>query len=189
MEADWSVEIGAGLPVIDVAWDGFLDLRSFPERIDGIEEARRHPALRGALLAFNSGDPTVFTTKCDCWKLEGAEIDPDEFAASRETASMGFASYIDVVDREPGRFASLALHEQRARAIASILHALNLRTGRVDLVVRAADLNERSGFGMTLYAAGCGANDAGAYAAWNAVLVSAVAATIAGTMQSPRMGE
>lgn len=178
MEADWSVEIGPGLPVIDVAWNGFVDLRSLPERIAAIEEARRHPAIREALLALNTGGSPVFTTKCDCWTLDNNEIDPDEFATSRETAHTGFASYIDVADIEPGRFASFELHEQQARTIASALHMVDLLQGRVDVVVRAAVLREQNGFGLTLYAAGCGATEADARAAWQAVLSAAAAATI-----------
>src|SRR5690242_15140068 len=106
MEADWSVEIGPGLPVIDAAWDGFVDLRSSPEKIHAIVEARQHPALREALLMLNGAGSPVFTTKCDCWRLPVAEIDPDEFGATREIARVGFASYIDVVERDPSRFAS-----------------------------------------------------------------------------------
>lgn len=189
MEADFSVEIGPGLPVIDVVWNGFVDLRSSPHRVDAIGEARRQPAIREALLALNTSGSHVFTAKCDCWKLNGTEIDPDEFAASRETARMGFASYVDVVDRDFDQFASFALHEERARAMVLALRALELRQGRVDVVIRAAILSERNGFGLTLYAAGCGASEADAHAVWEAVLGSAVAATIAAAAQSPRMGE
>jgi hypothetical protein len=39
MEADWSVEIGAGLPVIDADWPGFVDLRRDIRSIDSIPEA------------------------------------------------------------------------------------------------------------------------------------------------------
>ncbi|HXF25805.1 MAG TPA: hypothetical protein VN610_00960 [Bryobacteraceae bacterium] len=189
MEADWSVEIGPGLPVIDVIWDGFVDLRSSPDKVDTVEEARRQPAIREALLALNGGGSHLITTKCDCWSLTGAEIDPDEFSASRKAASMGFASYIDVVDCEPDRFVSFELQEQRARAIISALRTLELRQGRVDLVVRAAVQSTQNGFGLTLYAAGCGASEADAHAAWQAVLAAAAAATIAAATQFPCMGE
>jgi len=189
MEADWSVEIGPGLPVIDVAWNGFIDLRSSPERVAGIEEAQRHPAIREALLVLNTGGSPVFTAKCDCWMLDESEIDPDEFAANRETAHTGFASYIDIVDIEPDQFVSFKLHEQQARAIVSALRTVDLLQGRVDVVVRAAVLRERNGFGLTLYAAGCGASEPDACAAWESVLAAAVAATITAASQSPRMGE
>jgi len=189
MEADWSVEIGPDLPVIDAAWDGFVDLRSSPEKTDEIEEARQHPALREALLELNSARSPLFTTKCDCWMLPEEDIDPDEFASAGATARTGFASYIDVVERDSSRFASFEFHERRARELTSDLQKLELRQGRVDLVLRAAAFNEQSGFGCTLYAAGCGATKAEAYVAWQAVLVAAVAATIAAAAHPPHAGE
>lgn len=188
MEADWSVEIGHGLPVIDAAWHGFVDLRSSPEKIGDIEEARRHPAMRDALLALNGSNSPLYTVKCDCWMLPEAEIDPDEFAASCETARAGFASYIDVMDRNPARFGSFELHEHQVRELPSNLRKLDLRQGRVDLVVRAAVLNERPGFGITLYVAGCGSSESEAYAAWQAVLAKAVAATITAARASSSIG-
>jgi hypothetical protein len=188
MEADWSVEIGPSLPEINAGWDGFVDLRSSQEKLKSIEEARSQPALREALLKLNTSE-SVFTTKCDCWKLDEADIDADEFAASRDAAHAGFASYIDVVDRDAARFASFELHEQRVRAITSALLKLDVRQGRVDLVVRAAVYAGQSGFAVTLYAAGCGADSGRAQAAWRAVLGAAVAATIAGAAHPPYTGE
>lgn len=165
MEADWSAEIGPGLPVMDAAWDGLVDLRSFRERIESIEQARQHPAMRQTLLALNASPSPVFTTKCDCWTLPAADIDPDEFAATCDTARTGFASYIDVVDRDLARFASFEVQERRARTITSALRSIHLSRARIDLVIRAAVLRERDGFGITLYAAACGAADSDAYAA------------------------
>lgn len=185
MEADWSVEIGPGLPLIEASWNGFIDLRSSLEKIDSIEEARRHSAIRKALSLLNRAGSAMFTAKCDCWMLPEEDIDPDEFAASRATARMGFASYIDVVERDSSRFASFEFHERRARALTSDLRKLDLRQGRVDLVVRAAVVRSQDGFAMTLYAAGCGATEAEAYAAWQSVL----AATIAAASHPPHAGE
>jgi hypothetical protein len=185
MEADWSVEIGAGLPLIEASWNGFIDLRSTLEKVNSIEEARRHSVIRFAIELLNGADSALFTTKCDCWMLAEEDIDPDEFAAARATARTGFASYIDVVERDSSRFASFEFHELRARELTSDLHKLELRQGRVDLVVRAAVAHNQNGFAMTLYAAGCGATEAEAYAAWQAVL----AATIAAASHPPHAGE
>lgn len=179
MEADWSVEIGSGFPEIDGAWSGFVDLRLSLSTVDSLEEARNHPALREALLRLNAEESPIFTTKCDAWPLTSGEVDPDEFAATNITSNIGFASYIDVIERDPFRFASFALQESRARAIADVLRVNDLRQSRVDLVLRQAHLRENSGFGLTLYVAGCGANISEAETAWQAALEAAVAATIA----------
>lgn len=181
MEADWSVEVGPGLLCIEASWEGFVDLGSSPEKLASIEEARRHSAIRKALPWLNDAGSPVFTTKCDTWTLAQEEIDPDEFAATHETACAGFASYIDIVERDAARFASFEFHERRVRGLTATLRGLAMQHGRVDFVVRSAVLREQSGFGLTLYAAGCGATEADAYTAWQSVLASAVAATIGHT--------
>jgi len=189
MEADWSAEIGPDLPRIDASWEAFTDLRTSPQTIDALVEPAQHPALRKALLALNAEHSHVFTTKCDIWTLSGEEIDPDEFEANPQDAKIGFASYIDILERDVSRFASFEFHEQRVREVTSYLRPLTLHHGRVDFVVRAVTGVEHSGYGLTLYAAGCGAGKAAAYAAWQAVLAAAVAATIAAAAHPPRMGE
>lgn len=189
MEADWSVEVGPGLPRIDAAWEGFVDLRSTLAKLDSIQEARNHYAIREALLLLNGADSPVFTTKCDTWTLVQEEIDRDEFAASGDTARAGFASYIDVVARDIARFSSFESQERQARELTFGLRALDLRQGRVDIVVRAVFAKQANGYGMTLYVAGCGADDVYAYAAWSAVLGATVAATIAAAAHPPHAGE
>jgi hypothetical protein len=179
MEADWSVEIGPDLPSIDASWPGFVDLRVSTNAIDEIREAAQFPALRNALFLFNSGNSPVFTVKCDAWALDEGEIDPDEFGALRDEACVGFASYVDIVERDPMKFTSFQHHEQRAREVVTHLHALHLGAGRIDLVLRNAFVDGESGFGITLYAAGCGSDPESARKAWEAVLAAAVAATIA----------
>lgn len=179
MEADWCVEVGRDLPIIEGYWPGFVDLRRSWDAIEKVQEARQHPALRDALSALNSERSPLFTTKCDAWPLAAEEIDPDEFAASSQTTGAGFASYIDVLERDATRFASFEFHERRARAIAAILRKVHLAQGRADIAVRRAYLQETSGFGVTLYAAGCGVDRAVAYGEWTAALAATVAATIA----------
>lgn len=179
MEADWSVEIGPDLPCIDASWPGFVDLRASTRSIGEIKEAAQFPALRNALFLFNAANSPVFTVKCDAWTLAEDEIDPDEFGALHEEACAGFASYIDVVERDCARFVGFPHHEQRAREVVTRLRPLDLGASRMDLVLRKAFVNGESGFGFTLYAAGCGANPESARKAWEAVLAVTVAATIA----------
>ena len=187
MEADWSVEIGPDLPCIDGSWEGFIDLRAAPSAVDSILEATKLPALRAALLALNAASSQVFTTKCDTWAIE--DVDPYEFGASADQARSGFASYIDILERDAARFASFTIHEQRVRELTAHLRELDLPRGRVDCVLRVAFVQDQSGYGLTLYAAGCGADDASAYASWIQVLAAAAAATIATAAQLQRTGE
>ncbi|MFP5230952.1 MAG: hypothetical protein ACLGXA_25330 [Acidobacteriota bacterium] len=178
MEADWSVEIGASLPIIDADWPGFVDLRADRNRIATIPEAVE-PALRAALLDLNREDSPVFTSKCEVWELAAEEIDPDEFACDPSVACQaGRASWIDVLARDADVFASFDAQEAWVRRIAARLREEPGAHGRVDAVVRAALTAGREGFAITLYAAGCGVDTQAARAAWERVLAAAVAATM-----------
>ena len=96
MEADWSVELTAGDPVIIVPWAAasddprkyaFVDLRLGGQLIDQIEEARPVPELRAALLLLNSATSPLWTVKCDTWESD-TPVDPYEMdAAPGDTTS------------------------------------------------------------------------------------------------------
>jgi hypothetical protein len=178
MEADWAAEVGPDLPSIDVPWEGFVDLRQDPSAVLALAEAAAHPALRESVLALNTGHSPVLTAKCDAWALASDEIDPDEFAAQAEQAREGFASYIDMLQRDPARLASFEYHERWVRGLTDRLRRISLPNGRVDLVIRPASTDSSPGYGLTLYAAACGGGVTTAYASWEAVLRAAVTATI-----------
>ncbi len=185
MEADWAAEIGPRLDRICMDWPGFIDLRADPGAIGGIAEAAPGSALHAALAALNAPESPVLTCKCDRWAVPAEELDPYELEASRETARVGAASYVDIVARDPELFASFDGHEAWARQAVLRLRALPLARGRADLVIRAALGEESGGFGITLYATGCGADAAAAEAAWEAILRAAVAVTMS-EAQTPR---
>jgi hypothetical protein len=170
VEADWSAEIGPGLDWIDADWAGFIDLRLHPEAIDAIPEATANTVLRETLASMNADESLVFTSKCDVWLLTAEEIDPVEFDCSIGECRTGMASWIDVIARDPDWFASFSRHEAWVRRATERLRGLPGSCGRADLVVRSAGCGGREGFGVTLYAAGCGADTPAAQRAWQAVL-------------------
>lgn len=178
MEADWSVEIGTGFPVIDANWPGFVDLRNNADAVASIAEAADEPALRVALVALNQSGSPLFTSKCDLWVLTTGEIDPDEFGCGPEEGRVGLACWIDVIAREPQWFASFNHHEAWARRATERLRTEPVAHGRIDLVLRSAVADVNEGFGITLYVAGCGVDTRAARAAWTAVLRASVAATM-----------
>jgi hypothetical protein len=189
VEADWSAEIGEGLPVIDADWPGFVDLREDGLALAKIPEALAEPALHAALTKLNRPPPVVFTSKCDVWNLAADEMDVDEFGCtSREACIVGMASWIDVIAQDPHMFGSFAGQEAWVRRTAERLRTSNAPCGRVDLVVRAAIAGAQNGFGITLYAAGCGCDSDGARAAWEQVLSAAVAATMREVRASSSIG-
>jgi hypothetical protein len=177
VEADWAAEIGPGLDWIEADWSGFIDLRLHPQAIDTIPEAAASPVLRETLAALNASGSPVFTSKCDVWPLTAEEIDPLEFDCSLE-AQTGMASWIDVIAQDHEWFASFDSHEAWVRRATERLRALPGSCGRADLVVRSAVSSGRDGFGITLYAAGCGPDIPAAQAAWQMILRAAVTVTM-----------
>jgi hypothetical protein len=190
MEADWDVEIGPDLPSITVPWDGFIDLRNGAgAATKEISEAVGHPALFDALITLNSRESPVFSSKCDVWEIKQEEIDIYEFAARSESARRGFASYLDALLLDAERFQSFESHELWVRRITEDLRTHVLANCRADLVVRPATAHSLSGFGLTIYAAGCGREGPAAYAAWEAVLQATVDATMKVVRSPPCAGE
>jgi hypothetical protein len=179
MEADWSAEIGPNLPIIDADWPGFVELRDHPEALLQIPEAAPFEALREALTALNAPDSPLMTAKCDTWTLSPDELYPSEFDFPPAEASTGMACYIDILLRDLDGCKSFACHEGWARDAVLRLRTLPISHGRVDLVIRSAQRGGQPGFGITLYAAGCGPDTAAAQAAWEAVVRAAVTVTIA----------
>jgi hypothetical protein len=187
VEADWAVEMGGEASWIETEWAGFADLRREPEAVDRVAEVRAHPALRAALLELNGPGSPVFTSKCDVWTMAEA-IDPLEFDCGPEEARAGIASYVDVVAAEPELFPWFAGHEAWVRRAAAALRGSKVRRGRVDLVVRAAMAGGVEGFGVTVYAAGCGVDPSAAERAWGEILQAAVVATMREARASSSIG-
>lgn len=155
MDIDWEVEIGGDAPVIEAQWPGFIDLRKHPECVDEIFEVTLMAPLRELLLALNSGDSPVWTSKCDVWEPEPNAI----------------ACYVDILPREPQRFADWKELEKLCRALVSRImsemqdvppensharRALLVADGSaqdtsLNLVIRRALIGENDGFGISAY--------------------------------------
>jgi hypothetical protein len=178
MEADWAAEVGGDLDRIDADWPGLVDLRTNPEAVGSITEAAQSVALCEVLLLLNRGDSPVFTSKCDVWELPAEEIDPVEFDAAAADARSVMACWVDLVARETAVFGSFKEHESWVRRAVLGLRALRAPRGRVDLVIRGATSGGVEGFGITLYAAGCGVDTGAARTAWEGILRSAVPITM-----------
>ncbi len=178
MESDWSVEIGADLPVIAVPWEGFIDLRHAPSLASSLDETVTAPALARMLVKLNAAISPVFTSKCDLWLLTPDDIDPLEFGANREQSQQGIACYIDVVARDAEVFASFAAHEAWVRAATAELREVELPRARVEYVVRASSVDGHEGFAVTLYTAACAVTEADVKSIFHDALETATAITI-----------
>ena len=183
MEADWSVALEAADPVIIVPWAAsgigaqdcrFIDLRLDKNVIDEIEEARTRPALRSALLLLNRPGSPLWTVKCDAWNSsaeEGAEpMDPYEMDAELEETAFGAGSYIDLLPHDPLFLSSFERQERWIRVLTKTLRSVPAKATRVELILRRAEINDLSGFGVTWFVEGCAKTALRANEVWTRAL-------------------
>ncbi len=178
MQADFSVELGADDPVLELPWasaDGrqrFYDLRRQPDLLLYIEEAMHDPAVGEFLAAVNSRGSDLQTAKCDAWFSR--ELAPEE-AIYR--ASCKFCSYVDLifVAEEPRR--SFARHEELARRLTALLQKVPEIFAAAEFIIRRAYYHAEpatpdaaEGFYLTFYCFGYGDDEASARRRWTIAL-------------------
>jgi hypothetical protein len=177
MEADWEFEVDGEAPVIDAAWDGFVDLRLQPECANELAETAGFPALAGALTRLNSDGSPVWTSKCDMWPvIDRAEWDADELDAPPDIATHAAGCYIDLLARDEQQWLLPAVAAETCTRFCERMHSIPMGCCRADLVIRRAVVAaEKNGavemeFGITAYLTGCGASDAEAAVALEGAL-------------------
>ena len=187
MFAEWSAECSAEDAVLVVPWqdpDGsaaFVDLRQNPYDFDRLPEAEEYPPLMQALRALNAPRSPVFTAKCDAWvmgaeELQAVGIDldlPSDVAEMRN----GFCSYIDLVWRERGVFASFHHQEQQMHRLMRLAGPLDFPYALLNCVIRPAfvDLTgPQEGFAVSLYVKAVGADQDSAAQNWAGALEGVV---------------
>lgn len=172
MESDWSVELGADDPVLEMTWsspDGVLswrDLRRHPELIAQLTECEAHAELIEPLRKLNSLHGHFLTAKCDAFDAEPTEPAEELFGSWR------VVSYIDLLFADdvspasgdelapiPANF-DFALHEQFARDLHVRLNEFaegEVINASVEIVVRRCIYNgSRDGFYFSVYVIGYG---------------------------------
>lgn len=201
MEADWTVALAAGDPVITVPWAEpgddiykrrFVDLRLGAHAIDEIEEARAKPPLRSALLLLNAASSPLWTAKCDTWTSsvdEGAEpFDAYEMAAEPGETAYGAGSYVDLLARDVSFLSGFERQERWIRAVTDVLRSTPASAARVELVLRRAEVEGASGFAVTWFVEGCGSTAQRAEQRWARTLDLALAVVIDVRLMEPRPG-
>jgi hypothetical protein len=179
MEADWTVALAVGDPVITVPWAAFgddirkcrfVDLRLGAHPIDEIEEARSKPPLRSALLLLNAATSPLWTAKCDAWTSsvdEGAEpFDAYEMAAESGDTAFGAGSYVDLLAQDVSFLSGFERQERWIRAVTEVLRSTPASAARVELVLRRAEVEGAWGFGVTWFVEGCGSTAQRAEQRW-----------------------
>ncbi len=93
-------------------------------------------------------------------------------------ASVGFASYIDLVWRERSLFSSFHRQEQVLRSLTRLAAPLDRPSAMLDCVLRPALLDfdgPQEGFAISLYVKALGSTPLSAWKEWATALAAAVA--------------
>ncbi len=173
MIAEWTVEIGPGSPVIELPWEGWVDLRSTaPAAVRGLAEVRAHPELEALLQAANTGNTS--TAKVDVFPVSREEVAPEIAEAGAEQTAFGLGSYLDVVLTPVDALKGFPAFERAARTAAATLRDEGPLLAYAEIVLRAARLYDRETLGWTLYAVGFGPDAQAARGTWTAAAAALV---------------
>ncbi len=189
MLSEWSAECSSDDPVLVVPWSDpsdpsgdrrFIDLRENPYDLDHLPEAEHFPPLMHALRALNATRSSVFTAKCDAWRLDSEELDHlrTELDMIAEDAPDGFGSYIDLLWRERSIFASYHQQEQMLHRLTRHAATMEYPYAMFDCVIRPAlvDLTgPQEGFAVSLYVKALGHDAQTAEENWASALDAVVA--------------
>ena len=188
MFAEWSAACSAEDAVLVVPWqdpDGvaaFVDLRLNPYDFDQLPEAEQHPPLMQALRALNASRSPVFSAKCDVWsmtaeELEAMRLDLDLPVPDAAEVQVGCASYIDLVWRERGVFASFHQQEQQMYRLMRLAGPIDCPYAGLDCVMRPAFVDlmgPQEGFAVSLYVKAVGPDADSANRNWAEALEAVV---------------
>src|SRR5579875_1200347 len=186
MHSEWTAECGADAPMLVVPWSDssqpgahFVNLRAEPYGLAEIPETERYPDLGRALRSLNASRSPFLTAKCDAWPLsarEGAselEAMRRELMLDEDEATFAFTSYIDLLWRERGIFASAHQQQDRLDRIARRAAKLGHPESMLQCVLRPAmvDLGAPlEGFATTLYVSALGPDAETAQRRWGSAL-------------------
>ncbi len=168
MIADWSVDVGALRPSIDVPWEGWVDLSDLSTQdllLERLPEVQQFPELR-ALLRKANGSKQFLTSKVDVFPVTLDDADPEIAEAGEAQTRFGLGSYLDLLTPRIDLVADFAAFEAMARRAVMGLKPLGTATMSAEIVVRAASVAGRSTFGWTAYALGFGASESAARKCW-----------------------
>lgn len=174
MQADYSVELGANDPALEMPWrsdDGsirYFNLKASPDLVLNLPEARKHPELSAFLSRMNAPDFFLETAKCDAWF--STELAPEEEIFG---AACKFASYVDLIFSGDSTRFSLEKHEALAREVCNLLKRAPEMAASCEFIVRhchfhntESQKNSRIGFCITTYVTGYGDSEDEAHKRW-----------------------
>ena len=178
VQADFSVELGASDPTLQVPWSSsdpriqYYDLRSHPDLLSQVVEAHDNEPLAEFLTAVNSPRCLLQTAKCDTWSSQQMDVEDEIFGAACK-----YESYVDLVPVADGTRFSFAEIEDLGRKIARLLQRAPEIPAAAEFVVRRCYYRGesspdpgREGFYLTSYLSGYGEDEPQAQERWSIAL-------------------
>ncbi|SRR6266567_7300484 len=176
MDVDFSVELGADDPTLDLPWEApgtplrYYDVRTEPDQLRFIDEAEKYRELHDFLAAINSRSSIFETAKCDAW----AE---DELSEAEDIydAACKFASYVDLVlSAEHSGRTDFQAHEKLASRIVELLSRAPQISSSAEFIIRRCYFHEggkaESGFYITFFLSGYAGDEEDARRRWGIAL-------------------
>ena len=176
MQADFSVELGAGDPTLQLPWSSpdpavqYYDLRAHPELLARLPEAAGNEPLAKFLAAVNSPQSLVQSAKCDTWSSRQMDVEDEVFGAACK-----YESYVDLAPLPDGLRDSFPEIEELGRKITRLLQRAPEIPAAADFAIRrcyygAALDSIREGFYFTFYLSGYGEDERQAREQWSIAL-------------------
>jgi hypothetical protein len=170
MLAEWTVELGADDPRVEIPWsteDGssrFLDLKLQPELLLEIPEACTYPELAEFLNWANSPESPFETAKCDAWTSREINAEDEVFGEPCK-----FVTYVDLLFADKDRNSRFEENERFVQALAKLLRYAPEMASATELIVRrCVDHRNKTHecFYITFYLHGYGEDERQAHARW-----------------------
>jgi len=177
MLAEWSVELGASDPKLELPWsspDGasrFLDLKRQPELLLEVPEACFYPELAEFLGWASSPDSPIETAKCDAWTSRQMTTEDEAFGERCK-----FGSYVDFLFTATDRRAQFADHERFVQDMCRLLRHAPEMASAAEFIVRrcfdrrAPDPANTECYYITFYLHGYGEDEQQARQRWGIAL-------------------
>ena len=145
----------------------YIDLKSFPEKIDQLEECRGRAPLAELLRKINAPGSGFRSAKCDAWTT--TEFAEDERLDFKLPFKIG--SYVDLVFERPELNSQLEHHLQLAEKIRQILGRWRVQA-QAEIAVRHCLFRpeKRWGYYLTVFAHAYGSTIKEAEEEWSRAL-------------------
>jgi hypothetical protein len=172
MDADFSVELGAEDPILDFPWEApgtalrYYDVKAAPDQLRFIDEAEKYHELRDFLASVNSPTSMFETAKCDVWTDDDLTEIEDIY-----DAQLKFVSYVDLVFAgQDSNRTNFDAHERGVRRLVELLGRAPQISSAAEFIIRRCYFHqgstEESGFYITFYLSGYGADEGDARRHW-----------------------